>query len=120
GPQDDEPMSGLVFDDAIYLTDYEPAKLRALRDELSALPPTIRAPEGHTLTADSRGRVLVRVVETPTTSNYYYVADGFMLMPRPLLDITFRNGLVLSTLWKRATPDLDRLSPEIAQRLMRA
>jgi CheY-like chemotaxis protein len=120
GPQEGEPISGLVFEDAVYLSDYEPARLRALRDELSGLPPTIRVPEGHTLTTDAKGRVLVRIVETPTTSSYYYVADGQMVMPRPLLDITFRNGLVLSTLWKRATPDLDRLSPEMAQRLLRA
>ncbi len=43
-----------------------------------------------------------------------------MVMPRPLLDITFRNGLVLSTLWKRAAADLDQLSPELALQINRA
>jgi len=119
GPHEGEPITGIVFEDAIFFSDYEPARLRALRDELSALPPTIRAPEGHTLTTDAQGRLLVEIVETPSTSSYYYVADGQMVMPRPLLDITFRNGLVMATLWKRAAPDLDKLSPAVAARLIR-
>jgi CheY-like chemotaxis protein len=120
GPQEGEPISGIVFEDEYFLSDYHPVQLRALRDELTMLPPTITTPEGHSLTTDAKGRVLVSVVETPSTANYYYVADSPMVMPRPLLDITFRNGLVLSTLWKRAAADLDQLSPELAKQIKRA
>jgi CheY-like chemotaxis protein len=119
GPQEGEPISGIVFEDEYYLSDYHPDQLRALRDELAMLPPSIQTPEGHSLTTDAKGRVLVSVLESPTTANYYYVADSPMVMPRPLLDITFRNGLVLSTLWKRAAPDLDQLSPELAKQIKR-
>ena len=41
-------------------------------------------------------------------------------MPRPLLEVTFRNGLVLATLWKQAVPDLDQLPPAVAKYLKRA
>jgi CheY-like chemotaxis protein len=119
GPQEGEPISGIVFEDEYFLSDYQPAQLRALRDELAPLAPAIRTPEGHSLVSDAKGRVLVRIVETPTTANYYYVADSPMVMPRPLLGITFRNGLVLSTLWKRAAADLDKLSPELARQVKR-
>lgn len=120
GPHEDELLTGIVFEDALFVSDYEPARLRALRDELGHLPPVIRTPEGHTLTMNAQGSLLVRILATPTTADYYYVAEGAMVMPRPLLDITFRNGLVLSTLWKRARPDLDQLPPAVAQRLKRA
>jgi hypothetical protein len=43
-----------------------------------------------------------------------------MLMPRPRLDVTLRNGLVLATLWKRAESDLDQLPPAVALMLKRA
>jgi CheY-like chemotaxis protein len=120
GPQEGEPVSGIVFEDEYFLSDYQPAQLRALRDELAPLPPAIQTPEGHSLTTDARGRVLVRILEGPSTANYYYVSESPMVMPRPLLDITFRNGLVLSTLWKRAAADLDQLPPELAKQIKRA
>ena len=49
--------------------------------------------------------MLVDVQPTASTAAFYYVADSPMVMPRPLLDITFQNGLVLATLWQRAAPD---------------
>jgi CheY-like chemotaxis protein len=120
GPHEDEFVSGIVFEDAYFLSDYQPAQLRALRDGLSQHAPAIKTSDGHSLTADTKGNVLVNILETPTTAAYYYVAEGDMLMPRPLLDVTFRNGLVLATLWKRAESDLDQLPPAVAQMLKRA
>ena len=120
GPHDGEPISGIVFEDEYFLSDYQPAQLRALRDELAPLAPAIQTPEGHSLTTDAQGRVLVRVVEGPSTADYYYVSESPMVMPRPLLDITFRNGVVLSTLWKQAAADLDNLPPELARQIKRA
>lgn len=97
-----EPVSGLVFEDLVVLTDQNPDAVRILKEELDVLPPTILTPEGHKLVSDERGRVLVKILPTETTSNFYYVIEGAMVMPKPLLEITFRNGLVVSTLWKRA------------------
>jgi CheY-like chemotaxis protein len=120
GPQPDEFVTGIVFEDSFFLSDYEPAQLRALRDQLRQHTPAIQTPEGHSLTVNTEGSLLVNIVETPTTAAYYYVAESDMLMPRPLLDVTFRNGLVLATLWKRAESDLDQLPPAMAQSLKRA
>jgi CheY-like chemotaxis protein len=104
GPQAGEPVTGLIFEDKIYVSDYDPAALNALRERLDKLPPVIETHEGHRLTMDAKGNLLVRVMETPETSSYSYVAESTMVMPRPLLEITFRNGLVLSALWKRGAP----------------
>jgi CheY-like chemotaxis protein len=120
GPQDDEPISGVVYEDKYFVSDYEPAQLRALRDRLAQLPPVIQTDEGHSLTMDEQGSLLVRILETPTTCHFYYAAESPMVMPRPLLDVTFHNGLVLATLWKRATDDLDQMSPELARSVKRA
>jgi hypothetical protein len=105
GPQPGEPVTGMVFEDRVPVSDYPLADLRALRDTLGALAPAITTPAGHSLTTDAQGRVLVNIQPTDQTAAFYYVADSPMVMPRPLLDITFQNGLVLATLWKRATPD---------------
>ena len=120
GPQPGEPVTGLVFEDSLFLSDYQPAQLRALRDQLRQGQPVIQTPEGHSLTMDARGSLLVSIVETPTTSAYYYVAESDMVMPRPLLEVTFRSGLVLATLWKRAVADLDSLPPAMGRMLKRA
>src|SRR5690349_16199608 len=58
GVQPGEPVSGMVFEDKLRVSDYSIEQLRALRDSLSALPPTIESPDGHTLTSDAQGRVL--------------------------------------------------------------
>jgi hypothetical protein len=120
GPHEDEFVSGIVFEDEYFLSDYEPVQLRSLRDGLKGHAPAIKTAEGHSLTTDTKGNVLVNILETPTTAAYYYVAEGDMIMPRPLLDVTFRNGLVLATLWKRAAADLDQLTPAMVQMLKRA
>lgn len=106
GPQPGEPVTGMVFDETVRVSDYPLEQLAALRAGLSALPPAIETPEGHTLTTDAQGRVLVNIRPTAGTAAFYYVADSPMVMPRPLLEITFQNGLVLAALWQRATPDL--------------
>ena len=105
GPQPGEPVTGMVFEETVRVSDYPLEALQALRDQLRALPPAITTPEGHRLTSDAQGRVLVDVQPTASTAAFYYVADSPMVMPRPLLDITFQNGLVLATLWQRAAPD---------------
>jgi hypothetical protein len=120
GPQAGEPVSGIAYEDEYFLSDYEPAQLRALRDRLSQLPPVIQTDEGHSLAMDDQGNLLVRILETPTTSHFYYAAESPMVMPRPLLDITFHNGLVHATLWKRAVNDLDQMPPELARQVKRA
>jgi CheY-like chemotaxis protein len=105
GPQPGEPVTGMVFEDAVPVSDYPLAQLRALRDSFKGQPATISTPEGHTLTTDAKGGVCVNIQPTASTAAFYYVAESPMVMPRPLLDITFQNGLVLATLWQRATPD---------------
>ena len=45
---------------------------------------------------------MVRVYESETTADYYYVTQSKMPMPPHLLDVTFKSGLTLATLWKNA------------------
>lgn len=101
GPQAGEPISGLVFEETTVCSDY-PAQTRVLYEELKGLPPLLQTPEGHQLIADKKGRVLVNVLETPTTARFYYVVEAQLVAPRSLLNLTLQNGLVLATLWKRA------------------
>jgi CheY-like chemotaxis protein len=100
GYENDGNVTGIIFEDTV--VSFEPTeKVYALRDELLQCPPLIVTPEGHSLTVDGK-RLLVRVVETASTVDYYYAAESFMEMPEALLDITFTNGIIFSTLWKRA------------------
>jgi hypothetical protein len=81
---------------------YSPVeRVFAIRDELDQLTPLMTTAEGHKLVVDGP-RVLVRIVETPSTADYVYVLQGKMDMPESLLDLTFRNSLDIATLWKRA------------------
>lgn len=94
-------VSGLLFDDGTLLSEQPPQVFNELMAELARFEPTFRTPEGHTLTVN-KNRLLVQIQETATTSKFVYAIDGWMEMPEALLDITFKNGLALSTLWKRA------------------
>jgi hypothetical protein len=47
-------------------------------------------------------RLMVKIAPTADTADFFYVADSPMVMPPFLLDITFNNGLVIATTWKRA------------------
>jgi CheY-like chemotaxis protein len=94
-------VQGIVFEQSTVITYVTPPQVLALHDELVSVPPVRETPEGHKFIADGK-RVMVRVVETPSTADYYFVAEYTMAMPPHLYDITFQNGLALSMLWKRA------------------
>ncbi len=102
GPQEGEGVTGFVFDKTLVVSDY-PDQVKPLHDRLNALPPLIQTAEGHKMVVDDMGNMLVKTVKTKTTADYYYVAESSMIMPRLLLDLTFRSGLVFSTLWKKIT-----------------
>ena len=102
GPVEGDGVTGLVLDKEFVISDY-PDHIKPLHDRLDALKPIIRTAEGHKLAMDDMGNFLVKTVKTKTTADYYYVAESSMVMPRLLLDITFRSGLVFSTLWKKIT-----------------
>ena len=101
-PQEGEGVTGFLFDKKLVVSDY-PTQIRPLHDRLDALRPVIRTPEGHKLAMDEMGNILVKTVKTRTTADYYYVVESTMIMPRILLELTFKSGLVFSTLWKRIT-----------------
>jgi CheY-like chemotaxis protein len=107
GPQDGEGVTGFVFDKTLVVSDY-PNHIKPLHDRLDMIKPIIRTPEGHKLAMDDMGNLLVKTVKTKTTADYYYVAESAMMMPRLLLDLTFRSGMVFSTIWKRITDDEKR------------
>jgi CheY-like chemotaxis protein len=102
GPHKGEAVTGFMFDNRLAVGDY-PKQMIPLHDRLDSLKPVIKTPDGHKLTIDDMGNILVKTVRTKTTSDYYYVAESPMVMPRLLLDITFNSGMVLSTLWKKIT-----------------
>ena len=102
GPNEGEGVTGFMFDKGFVVSDY-PDQIKPLHDRLDVLKPVIRTAEGHKLAMDEMGNILVKTVKTRTTADYYYVAESAMILPRVLLDLTFRSGLVFSTLWKRIT-----------------
>ena len=107
GPQDGEGVTGFIFDKDLIVSDY-PDQIRPLYERLNALAPVIKSPEGHKLAMDEMGNLLVKTVKTKTTADYIYVGESAMVMPRLLLDLTFKSGLVYSTLWKRITDEEKR------------
>lgn len=102
GPQEGEGVTGFMFDKTMAVSDY-PDHIKPLHDRLDVLPPVLQTIEGHKLAMDEMGNILVKTVKTKTTADYYYVAESSMIMPRLLLDLTFRSGIVFSTLWKKIT-----------------
>jgi CheY-like chemotaxis protein len=108
GPQEGEAVTGFMFDKSLVVSDY-PDQIKPLHDRLNSLEPVIRTPEGHKLSMDEMGNLLVKTVKTKTTADYYYVAESSMVMPRLLLELTFNSGLVFSTLWKKIS-DAEKLS----------
>jgi CheY-like chemotaxis protein len=94
-------VSGLVFDGKMF-TYQKPDQVRQLHDELNRLVPVKTWPGGHKLIIDGN-RVLVKIMPTDETVDYYYVSDGQMPLPAALHDMTFQNGLALAMLYKRAT-----------------
>lgn len=78
-----------------------PDKVQALANELSKIQPIFSTKEGHGLVVDGK-RHMVRIKATATTADYYFVADLASELPAALYQITYQNGLVLSTLYKRA------------------
>lgn len=102
GFDDHGTVGGIIFDGRDILTYQTDAQVIALRDELSKIKPIMVTPEGHSLTVDNKGRLMVKILETPTTADFVYVMEGLMVMPPALLNVTFQNGLAHSILWKRA------------------
>jgi CheY-like chemotaxis protein len=94
-------VSGLVFERDTLFSDFTAEEVYALHDELDPLPPAIQLADGHKLVVDGT-RLMVKIAPTPNTAEFFYVADSPMVMPPFLLNITFNNGLVLATMWKRA------------------
>ena len=79
----------------------DPDKVKALVAELGKVPPIFSTKEGHSLVVDGK-RHMVRVKGTARTADYTFAADLASALPPALYQITFQNGLVLSTLYKRA------------------
>jgi len=79
-----------------------PDKVKALVAELGKIPPIFSTREGHGLVVDGK-RHMVRVKATANTADYTFVADLASELPAALYQITYQNGLVLSTLYKRAS-----------------
>lgn len=102
GPQDGEGVTGFIFDKKLVVSDY-PDQIKLLYDRLDVLKPVIQTPQGHKLAMDEMGNLLVKIMKTSTTADYIYVAESLMVMPRSLLDLTFKSGLNFSTLWKKIT-----------------
>ena len=102
GPQEGEAVTGFLFDKELVVSDY-PEHIKPLHDRLDVLKPIIRTSDGHKLAMDDMGNILVKTVKTKTTADYYYVAESARIMPRLLLELTFKSGLVFSTLWKKIT-----------------
>ena len=96
-----ELVTGIIFDNSDVLSYSAPNTLFALRDELGATEPMMTTPEGHKLYA-AGPKVMIHIVETPSTADYVYILQGKMVLPESLLDLTFRHSLAISTLWKRA------------------
>ena len=111
GPQDDEGVTGFMFDKTLVISDY-PEDIKPLHDRLDTLPAVIRTLEGHKLVMDDMGNLMVKTVKTKTTADYFYVAESTMVMPRLLLELTFKSGLTFSTLWKKITDEEKRLAGE--------
>jgi len=101
GFENPELVTGIIFDNSDVLSYSPPDTLFAIRDELDSTEPTTTTPEGHKLFAQGP-KVMIRIVETPSTADYVYILQGKMEMPESLLDLTFRHSLAISTLWKRA------------------
>lgn len=104
GPQEDEGVTGFMFDKKLIVSDY-PDDIKPLHDRLDVLPPVIQTPEGHKLAMDEIGNLLVKTVKTKTTADYYYVAESTIVMPKLLLELTFKSGMNFSTLWKKITDE---------------
>lgn len=104
GPHEGEGVTGFIFDKDLIVSDY-PDQIKPLYDRLNALTPVIKSSEGHKLAMDDMGNLLVKTVRTKTTADYIYVGESSMIMPRFLLDLTFKSGLVYSTLWKKITDE---------------
>jgi CheY-like chemotaxis protein len=102
GPNEGEGVTGFMFDKTFVVSDH-PDQIKPLHDRLDVIKPVIRTAQGHKLAMDEMGNILVKTVKTKTTADYYYVAESSMIMPRLLLELTFRSGLVFSTLWKKIT-----------------
>ncbi|MCE9647851.1 MAG: response regulator receiver protein [Chloroflexi bacterium] len=109
GPQEGEGVTGFIFDRDLIVSDY-PDQIRPLYDRLNSIPPVIQTADGHKLAMDEMGNLLVRTVKTRTTADYVYVGESSMVMPRLLLDLTFKSGLVFSTLWKKITDEEKRMA----------
>jgi CheY-like chemotaxis protein len=101
GFENPDLVTGIIFDNSDVLSYSAPNTIFALRDELGAMEPKMTTPEGHKLYA-AGAKVMIHIVETPSTADYVYILQGKMVLPESLLDLTFRHSLAISTLWKRA------------------
>ncbi len=115
GPHEGEGATGFIFDRNIIVSDY-PDQIKPLHDRLNALKPVIQTPEGHKLAMDEMGNLLVKTVKTKTTADYAYVGESSMVMPRLLLDLTFKSGLAFSTVWKKITDEEKRTAKPKAEK----
>lgn len=93
-------VSAIIFEDEI-LTFQTKEQSHELRERLSRLEPLFVTPEGHRMVVDGRN-IMVYAAPTATTCEYWYVAEGQMVLPEALLELTFNNGIALASLWKNA------------------
>ena len=62
------------------------------------------------------GNILVKTAKTKTTADYAYVGESSMIMPRLLLELTFKSGLVFSTLWKKITDEEKKAAKTVTKK----
>ena len=115
GPHEGEGVTGFIFDRNLIVSDY-PEQIKPLYERLNVLEPVIQSAEGHKLAMDEMGNILVKTVKTKTTADYVYVGESSMVMPRLLLELTFENGLVFSTLWKKITDEEKRAARAVIKK----
>lgn len=96
----DDLYTGFIIDGQV-VADF-PDKVKALAAELGKVAPIFSTKEGHGLVVDGK-RHMVRVKSTASTTDYTFVAELASELPPALYQITYQNGLVLSTLYKRAS-----------------
>lgn len=96
----DDLFTGFIIEGNV-VADY-PDKVKALAAELGKVAPIFSTKEGHALVVDGK-RHMVRVKAGADSADYTFVAELASELPPALYQITFQNGLVLSTLYKRAS-----------------
>lgn len=93
----------------------EPDKVKALAEEMKSISPIFSTREGHGLVVDGN-RHMVRIKPSGKTVDYLFVASLASTLPPALYQVTFQNGLIISTLYKRAGAPAESAKPAARSR----